>query len=140
MTVKTIDRELVRQLRGDFQEVLSQMLADHGLVVTVGAARFTSTTVDFKLAVAVRPEGSGDAPMNAEEVKAASYLRMRLTAESYGADPAWLGRTFTHQGNEFRVAGLTPRRHKKPLMLVRTSDGAVFAAPVALAERYLKEA
>lgn len=134
MTITTIDRETCRELRETLQRALSLVLEHNGLLVSVGSARFTATTVDFKLSIAVKPRASqgGAAPVSAAEVKAAVHLRDKATAQSCDADPAWLGLTITHQGAQYRIAGLNPRKPKNCLMLVRVSDGKSFGGTPSL--------
>ena len=122
MIIKSIDREVCRALRTELDAALAAVAKRHGVVISLGNARFTASTIDFKLGVAI-PSGDGPTPVSAEEVKGAAYLRASALAAEFGAKPEWLGTTFRHAGNEYRVAGLNPKKPKNCMMITRVSDG-----------------
>lgn len=118
-----MDRKDVRKHRAAFEKAVEVGLVGTNLTGEVaGSARFdpAAGTITFKVTVTV-PGGAGKTSTDWDRY-----------AESVGADPAWLGRTFvSHDGKRFTVVGVNPRAKKYPLK-IESPAGKSFKASADL--------
>ena len=113
-----MDREKVKALRDKMQEALDAFVgSDNGVAVKVGAARFTDSSVTFKVDVSEIVNGKA-VTKEADAFKAMASL--------YGLKPEDLGRRFAFRGEQYEVAGLNPKAAKFPICGKRVSDGKGF--------------
>lgn len=78
---------------------------------------------------------AGSAPTETSEAKAWT----RQACDSFGIPFDALGQTFVHDGRTYRVAGLRPRKLKRPVALV-TEDGKTYYGSVAYVKSFLDAA
>ena len=93
------------------QYALEGVGAFYGLRIAVGNARYTATTADFKLTLAVTTTADGTPP---EPQEAAAFRRL---AYAYGFHPTDLNRAFPYEGTTFRVVGARPAAPKRPIII-----------------------
>lgn len=112
--IKQLDRTSLKLLRTDLDAALTAIAQKHGIILTVGNARFTSSTATFKLNVATK--AADGTIINREREDFISL------ADVYGLKPEWIDKTFQWSGNTYKITGLQPRRRKNPV-LVRNRNG-----------------
>ena len=69
--IKQFDRQTVKNLRAELDEVLADFGKKHGIVVQMGTARFTATSVNWKLNM-VCPAAAGNGNV-ADSVEGCSF-------------------------------------------------------------------
>jgi len=99
-----ITRERVRKLRDKIDGKLKGL---DGLHVIVGSARYSETSVTFKVELAVVDESG--------EVQDRTAQAFRRYASCYGLDPDLLGKKVRIRNKAFTVTGLNTRAKKYPV-------------------------
>jgi len=122
MKIRKLDRSTVKDLRPKVQEALKALEA-LGLNVQVGNASFSSTSVTFKVELAIVSEGGAIQSKAAETFKRLAYL--------YGLRPDDLGKTY----GPYTVVGLNPRAKKYPIV-ARRKDGKDYKIPAEMIVMY----
>ena len=123
--ITAFDKPTLRALRPEIERLLAP-LAARGLRVRVGNARFTDTTADFKLELAVdRPAPHTDGTVR-ESKEARAF---RVLAPVYGLRADQLGATLAYDGTIFRIVGLRANAPKRPIILEAASGRRVVAPP-----------
>jgi hypothetical protein len=113
-----MDREKVKALRDKMQEALDAFVgSDNGVVVKVGHASFSDSSVTFKVDVSEIVNG---------QVVTKEASAFKAMACLYGLKPEDLGRTFAFRGEKYTVSGLNPKAAKYPICGKRVSDGKGF--------------
>lgn len=126
--ITAFDKPTLRALRPEIERLLAP-LAARGLRVRVGNARFTDTTADFKLELAVdRPAPHTDGTVR-ESKEAAAFRRL---APVYGLRPEHLGTVFRYMGEDYRIVGLKPAAPKRPIIAECVRTGHKIVAPPEL--------
>ncbi len=108
-----ISKQQMKDIRRYLENLLESNPSDLGIKFTVGNARYTSNTCNFKIEGATIGE---DGRVFSEEAN-----NFKLYAADYGLDPEDLGRKFTDRGQVFTITGINPRRPKFPISV--ESDG-----------------
>jgi hypothetical protein len=121
--IKDITRDACRLLAADVDTALKAVAAKHGLNVTVGGGRFTTSSFAPKVEFVV----PGDVGSSRKDEDA-----FKLLAGMYGLDPNCLGKTFTVGGESYRVDGLAPRRTKNCVKITRLRDDSKRVCSVAM--------
>jgi hypothetical protein len=119
--IKTIDKNVCRVLRQEIDEALKSISTKHDISIHAGSASFTSSSVTFKVEIAVKGEGGMVINRDAEDFK--RYCGM------YGFLEEDLGKTFVSNGNEYRICGLSTRSSKFPILAEHTGSKKVFKFP-----------
>jgi len=117
-----MDRPRVRQLRDSLQAALSFWAEQNGVDAQVGSARYTASSVTFKMDVLEKNAKGETTSVSAEAFKSSAHF--------FGLKPTDLGRTFVVRGRIFKVTGLAPRSRKYPVLA--ESDGKTYKFPVSL--------
>jgi hypothetical protein len=118
-----MDREKVRELRGQLEAALAPLAERTGLAIRVGNASYMGTCATFKLEVA---EKSADGTTLDKEAACLSQM-----GEHYGLPKDALGKEFHFRGHAYKATGLNPNSHKFPLLATRLSDGKAFKVPAS---------
>lgn len=66
--------------------------------------------------------------------------RFGLIATAYGLSPSDYGRIFETRGEQFRIVGIEPRRHKYPISVERVSDSQRFKFATENVKMFLSKA
>ncbi len=101
-------RDLIKAVQEDLRVGLQAIGDKHGVVLTLGNARYSDTNATMKLELSKK-----DASGMAITREAAAFLR---DAAIYGLEPSDLGRTFTSNGRTFKITGSNPRSQKYPIL------------------------
>lgn len=110
-----MNRQKVRALRAMLEQ---QLKGFEGLHVQLGSARFTSTSVTFKVELSeVGKDGTAETP----EVAA-----FRSMAELHGLNKDDLGREFEHNGRRFKVVGLNTKAKRYPVLCEHQGTGRTY--------------
>ncbi len=125
--METINRELVKNLRGHIQKAIDDYFGGRtgslnpyslpNLKIEVGNASFTESNVTFKVEVALVGKGGEIKTKEAESFKAFASL--------YGMKAEDFGKSFTTGGHTYKIVGLKTSRHKLPVVVER-EDGRKF--------------
>lgn len=102
------DKSTCKSLRDQIDEALAEVGRRNNVSISAGNARFTPTTITFKLNVIANGE-NGEV---VDEFVDAWNIKHRL----YGFLAEDLGKKFTAQGTVFTVHGLAPRAKKYPVV------------------------
>ena len=116
--IARFDKVVLRQLRPKIDEALVQLGREFGISFHVGNASFQAKEVTFKLVATVLDESGVAVDMEAEAFK--TYAQM------YGFSPSDLGRTFTQNEKTYKIAGLSTRSKKYPILGDDVRTGARF--------------
>ena len=109
-----MDKNVAKQIAEDTQKALESVAAKYGVTVTVRGGTFDAGM--FKPRVEFR----------APESRRSDFERY---ARMFGVDPQAFGKTFNFGGTTYRVAGIRPSAHKRPILAAR-EDGKSFAFSV----------
>jgi hypothetical protein len=109
MTIKSFDKQNVKYLRNELNGVLAEFAKKHGIIASLGNARFTPNSVNWKFTLAA--SGSVDNPINS--VEAAAFVNKCFI---YGLSKDDLNKTIVLRGDRCKIVGLNPRRHKYPVI------------------------
>lgn len=110
-----INRQKVRALRAMLEEKLKGF---EGLHVELGSARFTSSSVTFKIEMSeVAEDGTVESP---------AVMAFRALAGVHGLSPDDLGREFDHNGRRFKVVGLNPKAKRYPVNCEQVGTGKAY--------------
>lgn len=109
----------LRLLRQLLEKHLAAVEAEVGVKVVVGGARYSDSTVTFKVDLNIVAENGVVHDRYRDE-----YTQL---ARIYGLDPEWIDREFTDRtGTKFRISGLNTRKRKFPVIVARVTDGKKF--------------
>lgn len=129
----TNNRTTARTLSAATLVALQAVASEHGLIVSVGSARYSdarvSIKVEFAATVAADGEGTPGAP--------ADFAR---DAAAVGLDDHAFGREFVYGGESYRVTGIKRSRRKYPVTAVRVSDGREYKFPATVVNAGFVEA
>jgi len=123
MKMETIDRELVKNLRGHIQEALNMWLNQGGenlfpnLKIQVGNASYTESNIIYKVEVALVGKNG--------EVKSKEAESFKLFATAYGLKAEDFGKSFKSNGHTYKICGLKTKSGKYPVLAER-EDGRKF--------------
>jgi hypothetical protein len=118
--IKQLDRATLKFLRAELDTAVAVVAQRHGIVLTIGNARFTPATATFKLNVATKTTDGTVIDREREDFIA--------LADVYDLKPEWLDKTFQHGGLTYKIVGLKTRRRKNPV--VATHSGKTYVFPV----------
>ena len=124
-----ITRGSVQEIRSQVEEALHHIEEATGLVATLDSRATYSpgANVVFKLVLAVKTRGGVQTP---------EAVHFQQLCSSYGLKLSDLGKTFTHQGQQYKITGLTSRRRKFPINAER-KDGKMFKLSADLVKKGL---
>lgn len=119
--ISQLDRPAVLALRNEINQALALIGAQHGVVISLGSAKFTPSNATFKLEVATKTQ---DGDVQTKEATA-----FKMLAKAYDLEPSDLGRTFVSNGRHFTITGLNPKRPKYPICATCKEDGRSYKFP-----------
>lgn len=111
-----MDRHTCGQIRQQMQAQLNKF--GKGLVCEVGAGRYDSSSVVFK--VEVRQKG---APSREQQT-------FKSSCQLVGLNNTDLNKVFTSRGVKFKIVGLSLGRPKNPIIAARMDSGKQYVFPV----------
>lgn len=128
-----MERATVKEIRTVLNRLLedSDELKSMGLSVRVGNAKFTSTSVDFKVEIA---EVSSDGTAMTKEAEAFESLKGVMFP---GIDVS-VGDSFVVDGRSYKIRGMRIRSHKYPIIADRY-DGKGYKFPKEIIIRNFKK-
>jgi len=107
-TIKQFDRTTIHLMRPKLEAAFAALAAEYGIAIKLGNARFDSTNVTFKLELATK---SADGAVVSKE--RAAYTQL---ADLYDLKPEWLDKTFQYGGTTYKIAGLSTKARKAPVL------------------------
>lgn len=107
-------------LRVDIDAALKAVGEKHGLKLHAAGAKFGATAAEFKLVVA--SVASNGVVLTQERQNFSAYASM------YGLKPELLDRSFSWGGKTFKIVGINPKKHKRPICC-DGSDGKSYVFP-----------
>ena len=126
--ISSFDRPTVQKLRKSLQATLDSIGKANGICLTLGNIRFDRGQFRTKLTAYVVPDGVNPTS-DPQAIREMSYAdAWRRQAPFYGFLLEHLGKTVTHNGSRYTIAGLKPTSRKYPIMMKR-DDGKMFKFP-----------
>jgi hypothetical protein len=99
------------------QAALKTLGDELGVKFTTTGGQYGTGSGMIRLSVEVQDTGAGVSAAEAEFKRYAAH---------YGMQPDWFGKTFFHQGTQYRITGINPGAPKFPVNAERTHDGKSF--------------
>jgi hypothetical protein len=119
--MKTMDRDLARNISAEMMEALKAVATKHGVEFRNKGGSLTSSNVTFRIEAAI--VGATGVAETRERSDYPLYCQM------YSLKAEWLDGTFTYAGNDYTIVGLNTRKHKNPVLVKRNKDGKSFVFP-----------
>ncbi len=116
-----MDRPKVKALRARLEAALKAAFGEE-MGVMVGSARFTKTSVQFKIEMS-EPNAQG-------QVESPHVTAFKTHCKLFGLEPTDLGRTFVSRGRTFKIVGILPKCYKNPIAADAVDNGKKFKFPV----------
>jgi hypothetical protein len=118
--IKTFDREALDEIDAEVMKALEEFAKARGLTVRTAGGNWSEGIYTMKLRLSVT---------NAGRIDFQKYAR------GLGLKPEDYGREFTHQGEVYRIVGISPTRSKYSIETERVADGSSLRfTPRAVAE------
>ena len=114
--IEKIDRSVAKELRGVIEEAVGEALKERGLQVKMGNARYTDTSINYKMEIIVEPSEEGGIVMDEKAIAFKNH------ASLYDLKPEWLGRSFKYQRGDRKIVGLNMRARKAPIIVDSNGD------------------
>lgn len=124
----TFDKANLKTLRNEIDAALKALGERHGLKIHAGSARFTSGSAEFKVEFAAIAEGG--VVLTPERQNWGVYAGM------YDLKPEWLDKSFGWSGKTFKITGLNPKKHKRPVTC-SGNDGKGYVFPAEDVKRLM---
>jgi hypothetical protein len=128
MKIDRFDRTNLGLLRSDLEAALAGVAKKYGVSLNLGAGRFSSDNVTFKLEGAV---------IRAEGVVTKEAAAFKSYAEIWGLEPGDLGKTFVQGRKTFQIVGAKPSSHKYPILAKELGTNKSYKFTVADIRRRL---
>lgn len=112
-----MEREKVRALRDAMEAALKSVEKEFNVKVEFGTARFSDQNARFKLEVS---DIVGGKALTKQVMDWNNHCKL------YGFKKSDLGRPFKFQGHIYKIAGLSPRSRRFPVIVERQPDGKQF--------------
>jgi len=125
-----MDRAKVKMLRVALENALKTVEENFNVKVNIGNGSYNDSNCSFKTEFA-------DVSANGE-VKSKEAEDFKLYATQFGLEPDDFGKTFTSNGSEFKITGLSTRKRKYPVLGTRVEDGRKFKFAVDMVKYALK--
>ena len=123
-------------LRDQIDAAIKKVGEDHGLLLSIGNIRYTSTSFKTTLTVCVA-DGGTDAPVTENAKWKADFIN---SAAMFGFKQSDFGREFNDlTGTRYKIVGLKPRS-RNALLAERISDGKVWKINPDVAKRFFAKA
>ena len=126
----TFNGGTVKALRDSMQNALAEFEQKFDVKVHVSHARYTATSINFKVEVANIVDG---------QVKDQETVDFENRCLIYGFKPEDLGSRFTSQGETYSITGLSRRAHKYPILCKQIRTGKTFKFPARTVKQCLGE-
>jgi len=109
-----ITRQVLKDLRPQIEDALSELSEKHGIKMSVGNGSYAGLSGHFKLLLTTTGE-------NGETAEQRDFNRF---ADDYGMDKTWLGMIIKVNGESYTIKGILPKRRKNPILVMRNRDGS----------------
>lgn len=113
--ITSFSRPLCRALSKEIETVLEDLGTKYGIQIVNKGGSFTPSNYTLKLECAVI--GSSGV---AETKERTDYLNQ---CHRFGLERDWLDKSFSTMNGNYTIIGLSPRRHKRPVLCRRDYDG-----------------
>jgi hypothetical protein len=120
MSLTKFDKETIRKLRVEMDEVLKTLADKYGIQIKAGNATFSENLVTLKVDCSILKDGK------AVTKEAEAFLAY---AKIIGLDPSDLGREFSLNNKTYKVLGFQPRKEKFPMICEDTKSGKMYRLP-----------
>lgn len=136
MTKKTkpitaFDRINLRKVIEEVEAAVKAVGERYGISITRGSANFDATAATVKLEMVVLAAVNSKQGDNPTVVKARRAWKQQ--AKAWCFVPERLGHLITYEGEQYRIEGLLPRRHRYPVLAIHLSTGKMIALPPRVA-------
>jgi hypothetical protein len=111
--ITRFDRNTVKNLRVELDDLLKKFGEKHGIMIQTGTARFTNSNVNWKLTMVAPGAVSCGGDDTGSTIQETEFL---LHCNSYGMQKSDLNTTIILRGQPNKIVGLNPRRHKYPII------------------------
>jgi hypothetical protein len=125
--MESFNKENLRQIRKEIDEVLAVVAANHGISIEGGNITYQSDKFTIKLTATINKPGA---------VTGAAAADFERYCGIYGLVPSDLGRSFMSNGNTYKLVGLKMKNRKYPFIGER-SDGKRFKFSPDQVRRFL---
>lgn len=122
---KTIGRAGVDPIRKIVNETLADVLAEHGLKLELGNARYDDSKIKFGFEIML---AGADPKREAFE----------MYCEMHGLTPEDFGKVFEANGRRFKLSGYSPRSSKYPFLATALDDGREYKFTESIVRRLQK--
>ncbi len=126
--IKEFDKQNLTNLLRDLDSALLTIRQKYGVSIKVGTFRHDSFTGNAKLTITA----IGDANI-ATDPRAAALAKAQIDfnsyASSFGLKPEQFGATFTFGRETYKLAGIKPAAHKRPILGTSIRDGKTYVFP-----------
>ena len=118
--IKSIDKATCRLLSTQIEAALQSLAQQNGVVIKRGRATYDVDGKNMTLKVEVAVVAADGTVANKE------VENFKSMAELYDLKPEFLFKIFSYAGTTYKIAGLLPRRSKRPVLCERQPDGKRF--------------
>ena len=120
-TLTSLDRTSVKAIAEDITKALESVANKYGVAIKYKGGSFTASNCTYRIEVAVKGNDGAVIDRDREAFKTHSII--------FGLNPNMLDQTFVHGGDTFKITGLSPRKHKFPVLAVKLSNGKGYKFP-----------
>ena len=126
-----MDRDKVRELKMEINKSLEEIGAEYGMTIKIqGSMSFTESSCRGKFeCFETKSDGTVYDPSKEDFIN---------RAKQYGLSPKDLGKTFTHNGELFKITGLKSSRPKFPISAENVVTQKRYKFPASLVKRQLE--
>ena len=121
MITQRFTKPVVRDLRNELEKVLNEFASKHGIVASLGNARFSADNVKWSFNLACPDAVGGD---DVDSVEAVAFLSQ---CHLYGMAKTDLNATVNVRGTLVKIVGLNTRRHKYPVICEQNGKRYVYS-------------
>ena len=131
--IKEFNRHTLKALRTETNSALEKIGKKLGVTIQMGNISFSASECRTKLEYFI-PSGDNTG-MNAEQQK--DFNGLKNYGHIFGVTEKDFGKTFTSNGEVFKLTGIAPKRHKYPV-IAENLMGKAYVFPPSVLEQFKK--
>ncbi|MXX99198.1 MAG: hypothetical protein F4Y67_00005 [Chloroflexi bacterium] len=128
---RALTPQLCDRLRRDLMKACREVAETHGFTVEGGDLSDIDLRHGFGIGFRV------GIPMEDGALYSPDKALFEVLAPQFGLEPSDYGRTFSREGERYRIVGINPNRPKYPVSAERVADGRGYKFPAENVARYL---
>lgn len=126
MKIERFDKHVVKAFISEVNKAIEEVAKKHGVETRYKGGRYDSSTLTAKVEFFIK-----------EVKEKQNDFEFKNFAKMYGAEPEWLGKTFTDGRKTFKVVGLLPNRRKNCMSIQEVRTGKKFVCAPSFVRRYI---